>query len=357
MSITLRELYDSRPVTSETGSGSISLHYLALGSFDEEDIIAALAAGTPGYWGTLQRKKLSAKPLGGGVWDCGVDYGVSQGDPIDPTGTPPSEPALSDPLGVEFSFDTTGATQHITQSRNTVSRTKAGGVIVARNVSDCIISNGSPTLQYTGGGAGFTANDVGATVTVLNDVGIPNGTTITVFTSAAEVTMSANATADNAGVIVKIEATDAPDHQGAIGVTKDSVAGTDVVVPKLEFSITRDLNVLTLAYIQTLKSLTGKLADAEYMGFAKGELLFLGASGAGATGDKKPRVTYKYAVSENKEDIFISDDLTVPAKLGWEYLWVTYEDSIDSNGNLVAKPAAAYVEEVYEFADMKQLGF
>ncbi|HWI05052.1 MAG TPA: hypothetical protein VNT52_14670, partial [Acidimicrobiales bacterium] len=66
-------------------------------------------------------------------------------------------------------------------------------------VTDAATTSASPTL--TSASAGFTADDVGKTVT---GAGIPAATTILAVTNATTATMSANATATAAGVSVTI---------------------------------------------------------------------------------------------------------------------------------------------------------
>lgn len=278
MSIVVAERTTSRKQTIDPKNGSgITLDFVAIGSADDSAIYAAVLAELPASYGTLTLSKIDLDPQGGGVWYASAAYARDEGTELDVTGTPDAQPGGTDPLGAEFSFDTTGGTVHITQSIETVSKTKAG----------------------LGG--------------------------------------------------------DAPDYKGAIGVSKDGVAGTDIVAPKLEFQITRNASFVTLNYIKTLAQLTGTVNDATWFGFNAGELLFLGASGQ-AGSDGKVRITWKFAGSANEAEVVVSDDLTVSTgKDGWDYLWVAYEKGT-SNGAIVSKPAAAYVEMVYERSDFALLG-
>ena len=149
----------------------------------------------------------------------------------------------------------------------------------------------------------------------------------------------------------------APDHKGAIGVTKDGVTGVDVVIPALKFSIRYRMphGNITLAYIRTLRSLTGKVNNATFKGFAAGEVLFLGATGQQAlAGDVE--VKFNFLVSENLTGLDIGD-ITGIAKDGHQYLWVYYLDGFDSSASaLVKEPLAVYVETVYEETDFADLG-
>ena len=153
----------------------------------------------------------------------------------------------------------------------------------------------------------------------------------------------------------------APDMKGSINVEKSggkvSVRGLDVTIPVLRFSVTKHWGIssITSAYIDTLYQLTGTVnsASATINGksYDAGTLLFLGASGE-LRGEIIP-ITYSFAASPNQTSIAIPDDgspaLTIPAKKGWEYLWLSYETDVD-NGDLVKTPSAGYVEQVYPTA-------
>jgi len=149
----------------------------------------------------------------------------------------------------------------------------------------------------------------------------------------------------------------APDFQGAIGVTHDNVEGVDITVPVYNFSETHYIAVelVTNSYKATLFYLTGKVNNAPFRGFATGEVLFLGASGS-QRGQEDWEITFKFAASPNVQNMTIGD-ITGINKKGWEYLWVRYADDVDANANaLIKKPIAAYVEQVYQYADFSLLG-
>lgn len=277
MSIIVAERTTSRKQTVDPKNGStISLDFVALRSEDDTAIYAAVLAECPSSYGTLKLSKIDLDPQGGGVWYATAVYAKDEGSEVDVTGVPDAQPGDTDPLGAEFTFDTTGGTAHITQSIATVSKTRVGGG-------------------------------------------------------------------------------DAPDYKQTIGVSKDGVAGVDIPAPKLEFQITRNVSFVTLAYIRAMSSMTGKVNDAEYFGFSSGELMFLGASGRTGS-DGKCKVTWKFAGSENVAEVVVSDELTVSTgKDGWDYLWCTYGKAV-SEGEVVSRPTAAYVEQIAERVDFTALG-
>jgi hypothetical protein len=58
-------------------------------------------------------------------------------------------------------------------------------------------------------------------------------------------------------------------------------------------------------------------------------------------------VTLHFSGSQNRTN-FTVGDITIASKLGWEYLWIRYEDRVDANAKKIVKvPIAAYVEKVY----------
>jgi hypothetical protein len=122
----------------------------------------------------------------------------------------------------------------------------------------------------------------------------------------------------------------------------------------LEFSITAyyQPQAVTTAFMANIARNTGKVSSDAWLGFAAGEILFLGGTGNGdiplVSGQRvKPvSVTFKFAASENRTNIKVGD-ITVPEKKGWHYLWVKYE-KVEDSGFVFPIPVHAYVEKIYE---------
>lgn len=354
MAVTLRELPQSRARVGESRSGSVTMAFQASGSVDDDDIYAAVLAGTPRVYTGLRRRRVTIDPLGGGIWDAKVEYGLDLGDPQSVTGTPPAEPTTTAPLGAEFAWDTTGQTVHITQSKRTRFKVGRGGG-VSRQFFDGATFTGSFLVLSADGEAEFEEADIGATI---SGTGIPVGTTITAITDPTTATMSAAGTAFTEGARIAIirGAGEPPNFNRAIGVSKDGVAGCDVPAPKLEFSITRNFSFVTLGWIKKIKDMVGTVNNAAFFSFDIGELMFLGATGSPGP-EKLVRVTFKFAAGKNEKNIDLADDaeLRIPSKRAWDHLWVAYEELTDGN-KLVSRPKYAYVEEVVDFSDFRQLG-
>lgn len=149
----------------------------------------------------------------------------------------------------------------------------------------------------------------------------------------------------------------APDFKGAIGVTQDDVEGVDVTIPVYNFSETHIIlaSAVTNAYKSKLFALTGKTNNGQFRGFAVGEVLFLGASGA-KRGKEDWEISFKFAASPNVQNLAVGEIQGIDKK-GWDYLWIRYADSEDAESKtLVKKPLAAYVERVYDSGDFGDLG-
>lgn len=149
-----------------------------------------------------------------------------------------------------------------------------------------------------------------------------------------------------------------PDTGGAIGVTKDGVEGTDIVVPVFNFSEThrKQETEVDETYRILLFSLTGTVNNGPFRGFAAGEVLFLGASGR-KSGQHGPfELTYKFAASPNVTGLTIGD-ITGISKLGWEYIDIRYEDIVDEDVNALVKyPIGVQIVRNYDYTDFDLLG-
>jgi len=148
----------------------------------------------------------------------------------------------------------------------------------------------------------------------------------------------------------------APDFKGAIGVSKDAVEGVDLTVPVYNFS-ERHIKAnadIDDAYKAALFALTATVNAATFRGFAAKQVLFLGAAGE-SRNDDEWEIRFDFAASPNQTSIAVGD-ITVPAKAGWEYLWVLYSEVEDTVAKaLVRQPIAAYVEQVYNTGDFDGL--
>ena len=271
MAVTISENFLSRSFT--LGQQAVrELVYDILGAVDDNDAAAILAATAPTTYLGLRLDSLNADPVGGTLWKGYARYVRLQ-------------------LDNEYTFDTGGGTQHITQSLGTV---------------------GSYGL-------------VGETP---------------------------------------------PDFLGAIGVSEDKVEGVDVTTPIYQFTETHYFTQLqvTQAFKVTLFRMTGRMNDAPFKGFEAGEVLFMGAAGS-VRSDENWQITFRFSCSPNAVGLQIGGVIPADAyydetdgtitginKIGWDYLWVRYEDFADSAAFvLVKQPTAVYIERVYHPGDFSTL--
>lgn len=155
-----------------------------------------------------------------------------------------------------------------------------------------------------------------------------------------------------------------PEFHGAINVNGDRVEGCDVAVPVYTWEETHyiDEDLITEAYKRTLFELTATVNDAPFKGFAKGESLFLGASGSKRGADNW-EITFKGVGSKNVQDLEIAAETTdggpliVEEKEGWHYLWHVFEEAEDTTAkHLIKRARFSYVERVYEYGNHALLG-
>jgi len=157
--------------------------------------------------------------------------------------------------------------------------------------------------------------------------------------------------------------TDAPgelgvDYKTSINVDgQGNPRGVDKAIPALKMNVVARIATVwvqdQLAYAKTISNSTGYTNNAEYLGFAIGELLFLGATGE--IFPDNPLLTFTFAASPNLIDHDIGS-ITVPFKAGHDYIWFSYKTEKDPATDLNTQIAtAAYVARVYGSLDFSVL--
>lgn len=147
--------------------------------------------------------------------------------------------------------------------------------------------------------------------------------------------------------------------KGAIGFDGQNVQGCDITVPVFQFGETHYFSAsdITTAYKATLFDLTGKYNNASFKNFNAGEVLFLGASGSRMGDDSNDlwEIRFSFAASPNRQNFSVGDISSVD-KLGWDYMWVQYgEDEDAGTSQIIKKPVAVYIEQVYYAGDFSLL--
>jgi hypothetical protein len=115
------EKFDSGGATVGPDSPSVDLQFAVLGTELDLDVRALVEATIPAIFRGMVFQNYHIDHKGGGVWDVSVRYGPfdTEADEANPGG-PPVQPA--DVLGPSYTFETSGGTQHITQSLETIAR-------------------------------------------------------------------------------------------------------------------------------------------------------------------------------------------------------------------------------------------
>lgn len=114
MPITVTEKFESRRST-KGDNPSAELVYTVRGTNDDLAARSAAEAESPATYDGLPRQTVSVEPVGFELWEATARYAQAQGGGFPQTGES------------VFSFDTGGGTQHITQSKQTISSHAASG--------------------------------------------------------------------------------------------------------------------------------------------------------------------------------------------------------------------------------------
>lgn len=150
-----------------------------------------------------------------------------------------------------------------------------------------------------------------------------------------------------------------PDFNGLINYTEDGAEGANIDIPVLTFNIKRNYakGTFTLAWLANAASFVGLPNNAAWRGFGIGEVKLVGVEGSNDAG-KFDVVTFAFAASPSFTNIVIPSllgNITVPSKLGWQYLHVNYEKVRNNNGVLVDTPIAAHVDELTPGVNLNNL--
>lgn len=150
----------------------------------------------------------------------------------------------------------------------------------------------------------------------------------------------------------------APDFGESINVDSDgNPQGVSKIIPSLKITVKAKIAAAYVtspcAYAQILYECTGKVNDAEFLCFAAGEVLFLGATGDLVA--EEPVLNFAFEVSPNVTGYSIGG-ITGINKNGHDYIWFNFKQKQDATSGLkVSTPRAAYVAEVYEAADFSTM--
>lgn len=156
----------------------------------------------------------------------------------------------------------------------------------------------------------------------------------------------------------------APEMYGAIGWDGQQLQGVDVVIPSLKITATVPYkpSEVTKEWIANLARATGKTNKKKWQGFDIGELLYIGSTGTkevplalGIAQQKPFDVVHSFEASENQKPYTVGPITIEEGKKGWEYAWLRFEQVDDANTIVFPKPVHAYIDQMYDEFDFKDL--
>lgn len=147
-----------------------------------------------------------------------------------------------------------------------------------------------------------------------------------------------------------------PNNYGLIGVTRNSITGTDIVGRGLRFYITAymDPSVWDYSILQTFYTMIGTTNSGSFYGFAAGEVLLVSISASGQNDYKRVPLTCNFVAKPN---IVNQPDPGFPNLTagGHDILDYLYSDAVDQNFPVKLRNYR-YVHRVYQSSNFALLG-
>lgn len=126
----IRELPMTRGFEIDSGSASFDAEFFVWEANGEIDVEVTVFQFAPLIYLGLVRGKITPREVGPGMWMVSVHYAtINIQDAVGVDPQPAQVPAPGNAIGPEFTFDTTGATLHVTQSRKTRSKSVSFGSV------------------------------------------------------------------------------------------------------------------------------------------------------------------------------------------------------------------------------------
>jgi hypothetical protein len=141
-----------------------------------------------------------------------------------------------------------------------------------------------------------------------------------------------------------------------VGLSKNGVEGYSRQVYKFGFTVNIQIPRLTIGHIKLLGDMVDAtpVNNATFFGFPAGDVLFRGPRGRVSSNLRKPaELGLSFEVQRERKDIKIGNEITVPTKEGWQYLWIMYKQSV-LNDRVVEVPDVAFVADIYEKGDFSK---
>jgi hypothetical protein len=142
---------------------------------------------------------------------------------------------------------------------------------------------------------------------------------------------------------------DAADFEEAINVNGMRVEGLDKVVAGMRYSETWIFSAkvaFDCDYVGNVFRLTGTTNKSKFRCFDPEEALFLGARCQWQGDQPFCSITFDFDCRPNDPAFYVKAVPPFPKK-GWEYVWIRYQDDVNSD-TLIRKPVAAYKNKIYK---------
>jgi len=350
MAVTLKEIPESPTFDVSAQGVRLNRTFFARGTDDETTLYTAILAETEAVYDNLIRTGIRT-PVhkGGGYWVVEVEYGDPSGNgasggagsggtpvgetPVAPTEIPDGTTALNPATqGLEFTFDISTETKHITQSLETIAMVGLNGT-TPKNF------NGAIGVSADGSVAGcdvFTPKS-DFTITVQRA-----SVTLNYFRlcrDAAAKTNNASWGGFDEGEVL---------YHGCNGQGTKRGQWT----MNHRFSANENLTgVVVFAYKSWAATHAYNLGDEATNDGGKLYVVKTAGLSAGSGG---PTGTGTAITDGTVVWDYVSDGtgITLPSVRGWEYVWTSYSPSpVDG----LSRPIAAYVEKVYRSTDLADL--
>ncbi len=155
-----------------------------------------------------------------------------------------------------------------------------------------------------------------------------------------------------------------PEYEESVAINEDSdgnIGGVDILVPKVELAarVLRTKKYWSNLYQETVYGLVAKVNKKTFMGFAPGEVLFVGCQKQDS-GEQHVQLAFKFLCEKNVSGQVMptATSAVSVAKKGWEYLWPRIGPVYDSTTKktLWGKPLCYHVDELYASGDFTALG-
>jgi hypothetical protein len=209
-------------------------------------------------------------------------------------------------------------------------------------------------------GWGVSSADVGRSIAIVGGTGFTPGVYLIETIYAGEWVLNESPAAAGTAGGTWYMLGKAQSFNGAIGVTRDTVAGCDIVIPACEFTLSQSVASMTDAVIRTCRAMVGKINAAPFHGYPTGTLLYLGfepTSGEGSMANGQNftfwNLAHRFKYEPDVTNVQIGG-ITLPLKPGHSYLWARYQP-VAANNVLTVPPVAVYVEQVYAYGDFTTL--